>query len=264
MAAEAIRFHRAAIAGINLMTASTARSFPRHTHDQFGVGVVDSGGHASVSEHGPVKVGPGTLIFVNPGEVHDGHAIGGQNRRWRMIYFNPALLNSFLDEIDGHEYRDGAFGAAALTHESLRNSFDASFASILGTPMQSETALLKFVANLARSAVTRRRVLHPLTPSISHVRSRIDDDAAASLTLQDLAEQAGMSRYQLIRGFARELGLTPHAYILQQRIAIARRLILRGRELAEVAVLAGFYDQSHLNRCFVRQLGVTPRQYALG
>jgi AraC-like DNA-binding protein len=100
------------------------------------------------------------------------------------------------------------------------------------------------------------------TATIRRARERIDADPSARLSLTDLAGEVGLSRYQLLRGFARELGLTPHAYILQKRIALARRLIRGGRALAEAAAIAGFYDQSHLTRCFVRQFGVTPSRYA--
>jgi AraC-like DNA-binding protein len=100
------------------------------------------------------------------------------------------------------------------------------------------------------------------TPSVRRARSRIDADPAAPLTLADLAREAGVSRFQLLRGFARELGLTPHAYVLQQRIALARRLIRARVALPEVALNAGFCDQSHLHRCFLRQFGVTPGRYA--
>jgi AraC-like DNA-binding protein len=99
------------------------------------------------------------------------------------------------------------------------------------------------------------------TPDIGRARQRIDDDPASSLSLVDLARDSGVSRFQLLRAFARELGLTPHAYVMQRRLTRARRLILSGMTLADVAASCGFYDQSHLNRCFVRQFGVTPRRY---
>jgi hypothetical protein len=57
------------------------------------------------------------------------------------------------------------------------------------------------------------------TGCIRRARERSGADPAAPLTLGDLANEAGLSRYQLLRAFARELGLTPHAYILQRRIA---------------------------------------------
>jgi hypothetical protein len=52
---ECIRFHDLPVAGIDPMTASTARAFPKHTHDQYGIGVIDSGGHASWSGRGQVE-----------------------------------------------------------------------------------------------------------------------------------------------------------------------------------------------------------------
>jgi hypothetical protein len=82
---EQIRFHQFPLPGIDAMTATTSRSFPRHTHDQYGIGVIDSGGHASLSGRGQVEAGSGSLIFVNPGEVHDGRPIGGRPRGWRML-----------------------------------------------------------------------------------------------------------------------------------------------------------------------------------
>src|SRR5262245_47694355 len=86
---EFIHFHGFPIAGIDPMTATTARSFPRHTHDQYGIGHVDVGGHASWSGRGQVEAGPGNFISVNPGEVHDGRAIGERPRSWRILYFEP-------------------------------------------------------------------------------------------------------------------------------------------------------------------------------
>src|SRR5678816_1843208 len=83
---DAIAFHAFPLAGIDPMTASTARAFPRHTHDQYGIGVIDAGGHASWSGRGQVEAAPGHFISVNPGEVHDGRAIGGRPRTWRILY----------------------------------------------------------------------------------------------------------------------------------------------------------------------------------
>ena len=62
----------------------------------------------------------------------------------------------------------------------------------------------------------------------------------------------------LVRAFSREYGMPPHRYLTGRRVDLARRYLLDGHPPAEVATLAGFYDQSHLNRHFRRMLGVTP------
>jgi AraC-like DNA-binding protein len=90
---------------------------------------------------------------------------------------------------------------------------------------------------------------------------RFDGDAASPTRLTELAELAGISRFQLLRAFVREVGATPHAYLVQRRVFLARRLLAAGRPIVEAAMDAGFADQSHLTLAFVRQFGVTPGRY---
>ena len=261
-----VRFHRFPLPGIEPMTAATARSFPRHIHDQYGIGLVDSGGHASWSGLGQVEAGPGSFICVNPGEVHDGRAVGHEGRSWRILYFDPARMQCAYTEIYDSAQETFTFEAPVFTDRPLRQLFECAFkyatpSTQRANEMTCETAILQLAARLGRHSTARRRMEELPLPNIQRARTLIDDDPAAALTLSELAREAGLSRYQLIRGFARELELTPHAYIVQQRVALARRLLRAGHPLAEVATSAGFYDQSHLNRCFVRQFGVTPLRY---
>lgn len=264
---ESIRFHKFPLAGIDAMTAVTARTFPKHTHDQYGIGVIDSGGHASSSDRLQVEAGPGSLIFVNPGEVHDGRAIGGRVRSWRMLYFDPRVMQDSRADIFDDASTSFRFAAPVFEDESLRRIFDTAFAHAAQggasrDAMECETVMLRLAARLEVNSGAGRRSVRGPTASIRRVRDRIDADPSAQLTLVDLAGELGLSRYQLLRAFASDLGMTPHAYIIQRRVLLARRLIRAGRALAEAAIVAGFYDQSHLTRCFVRQFGVTPSRYA--
>jgi AraC-like DNA-binding protein len=88
-------------------------------------------------------------------------------------------------------------------------------------------------------------------------------DAAPEVptSLAELAGLSGVSRFQLLRGFAREIGTTPHAYLVQHKVRLARRLLATGRSPADAALQAGFADQSHMTRAFVRQFGITPGRY---
>jgi AraC-like DNA-binding protein len=263
---EHITYCKVALKGVDAMSASTARTFPRHTHDQYGIGVIDTGGHASISGRGQVEAAAGSLIFVNPGEVHDGRALGGRTRSWRMLYLEPAaMLAARTDVLEGTQVAP-TFAAPVFADDRLRHVFDAAFDDATryhedGQDMVAETAMLRLVAHLAVNLASQGRTDSESTASVRRVRERIDDDPAAPLTLTALAGEAGTSRYQLLRAFAREIGLTPHAYIIQQRLALARRLIRDGSALVDAAAAAGFSDQSHLTRAFARQFGVTPARY---
>src|SRR3546814_13524249 len=78
------------------------------------------------------------------------------------------------------------------------------------------------------------------------------------LTLTELAEAAGFSRFHFLRAFRREVGVTPHAYLTGRRIAAAKRLLDGDQALSEVALACGFYDQSHFSRSFKGCTGVPP------
>ena len=82
------------------------------------------------------------------------------------------------------------------------------------------------------------------------------------ISVDELAELVGLSRYYLTRAFCKEFGLPPHAYATQVRLLAAKRMLASGQSAATAAAAVGFYDQSHLNRLFKRAYGITPGAYA--
>jgi len=252
--------HRFPSIGVTAMELRSNHSFPRHTHDEYGIGVVLAGAQRSWSGVGWVESLSGDVITVNPGELHDGHPINGAVRHWRIIYLDPdALARRFVPdagreiEFVSPSLRDPDLGGwVNLLFDRLGNGADR-----LGI----EEILAHLVRRLAAPAA--RPEFHSRTCSVPvmKARSRIDDDPSGPLTLSELATLAGVSRYQIVRAFARELGTTPYAYVLQCRVRLARRLLVKGETLAAAAQLAGFADQSHMTRAFVRQLGISPGRY---
>ena len=82
------------------------------------------------------------------------------------------------------------------------------------------------------------------------------------LSLEELARQTGFSPYYFARLFRLTTGVSPHEFVLRQRVERAQ-LLLKEREvsLAQVATACGFADQSHLTQIFKRHVGLTPRAY---
>ena len=82
------------------------------------------------------------------------------------------------------------------------------------------------------------------------------------IKLTDLAAVAGMSQYHFSRLFKQSMGITPHQYLLKQRVEQAQQL-LKGTKLAiaEVALQCGFNSQSHLTKHFRATTGTTPSNY---
>ena len=101
-----------------------------------------------------------------------------------------------------------------------------------------------------------------LTPAVTRTRDALHERFAEEVPLEELSALAGMSKCHLVHLFHHEMGLPPHAYQIQLRVARARVLIAAGVPLAEVATMTGFADQSHLTRLFKRVVGMPPGQYA--
>jgi len=256
---EAVQ-HRTGYAGLEAMTYATARLFPRHSHEDYGVGLVAFGGHRSWSGLGAVEALPGDLIAVNPGEIHDGAPMRGEPRGWRMIYLKPSILVGLTEEAGGEpfEFARPSFGdrLAARAFGQLFGALTAPSADGLAV----EERLLRLFDRLAVRHRGRTRRPSP-PPPVARALERLDDAPAAKTTLAELAALAGTSRFQLVRAFSRRLGLTPHAYLVQRRLRLARELLRSGRTPAEAAAEAGFSDQSHMTRAFVRCYGVTPARF---
>jgi AraC family transcriptional regulator len=84
-----------------------------------------------------------------------------------------------------------------------------------------------------------------------------------SPTLEQMAAVVHLSPYHFARQFKAATGLPPHQYVIARRVERAQRLLRADGELglAEVALHAGFPDQSHFSFDFKRIVGVTPRQF---
>ncbi len=253
----------AVLPGVEAVEADTAFSFGRHMHDQFGIGLIDRGAQTSLSGRGMVEAGAGDVITVNPGEVHDGAPIGEGGRSWRMLYFEPRLLADLHHDMTEGRRREFVLCRPVVQDARSAAAFHALFGAMTERDAagEPEENLLLLLAHLAEDGLDRARP--PAIPKvIERAKSCMDDAPAAPVTLGALAQLCGLSRFQLLRSFTRATGLTPHAYLVQRRLHMARRIIRGGGDLAEAAAASGFADQSHMTRLFVRAYGMTPGRYA--
>lgn len=263
MAAEPL--HRCEVlaspfSGVFATVISSGRHYGRHSHGTFGFGVVDRGAHRSSSGRGTVDAYAGQVVTTNPGEVHDGRPLGAPSRTWGTVYLEPAVLASMLADAPAGDIAitrpvlvDAALqGATRRLLRTLRAWQQAQ----AGTLACEETLVHACGLLLARHSTRPAR--QEAAPDLAPVRQRLADELLVPPSLAQLAAQAGIGRFQLLRRFAAAYGCTPHAFVLQQRAERVRGLVRQGTSLADAAAAAGFADQSHMTRVFTRQFGFTP------
>lgn len=266
-------------AGVYATHIESARHFGRHWHAVYGVGLIEHGAQSSASGRGHVDAYAGDVIMCNPGEVHDGRPLGGPSRRWRMLYLEPAVIASMAADAPHATQAAGVELIYPVTQDGrLRTALQCLFGRLQrwdagegrsgADALACEESLVRACALLlhrhAVVPVTHARLSSssspssPTSPELQRARDHLAADLLAPPALTELAHTAGLSKFQLLRRFEKAFGLTPHAWLLQQRAERARSLIRGGGGLAQVAAACGFADQSHMTRLFARQFGFTP------
>ena len=248
--------------GVEVVSLVSARTFPRHAHDQFGLGVMRTGGHASWSARGTVEAGPGDVIAVSPEEMHDGAPVGAQ-RSWDIVYIDVGAVA----RLAGPEAARQEIGFGACQSAPLARGTTAAMEAITaGETREAEEALIDLLAQVLCPGGGEANAFVSALPSPAtlRVQERIADQPDAPPSVDEVAALMGMGRTGALRRFRRETGATPHAYAMQHRLRLARRALASGDAAAEVAAAFGFADQAHLTRAFARQFGLPPGRWRAG
>ena len=257
---SAIR-HPIIIPGIEAISIASDRTFPRHSHDEFGFGVVERGGQQSWSGRGWVEAKAGDVITVNPGELHDGIGREGSPRHWRMLFVSPHALTNLLGMPASKVDLESPVLRTPDTSRLVLAALNAAICDDADANGIEEALILASHGVIGSPELLRKGTSISLSRPVARVLEQIRFEADLPLALSDYATTSGLSRYQILRHFSAEVGATPHAYLVQHRVKIARRAIAVGASLADAALSAGFADQSHMTRAFARQIGISPGRY---
>jgi AraC-like DNA-binding protein len=103
---------------------------------------------------------------------------------------------------------------------------------------------------------------------VSRLKTYIATNIASAVSLEELAQLVRLSTSYFSTAFKASFGISPHNYVIRQRVAFAKhRMISTDAPLSEIALDCGLSDQAHLSRVFRRVTGTTPstwRRYAAG
>lgn len=253
--------------GVHGVQTDSARHFGRHWHGSFGIGLLERGAQHSASGRGAVQAFAGDLITSNPGEVHDGRPLGDDSRRWQMVHLDPEVIAAMAAPGQGRfevewtrpVIQDAPLRAALQRLLGRMARWSAGQAATDADRLACEESLVQTCGLLLSRHSTAAPAKEGADGALmARVRERLADAVLDAPALTELAALAGLSKFQLLRRFNQAYGLPPHAWLLQQRVERARRLIRDGEDLATAALASGFADQSHMTRLFGRHFGFTP------
>jgi AraC-like DNA-binding protein len=97
---------------------------------------------------------------------------------------------------------------------------------------------------------------------LRRIREYIDGNIDQRISVELLAGLANLSICYFVRAFKQSMGVTPHDYLIRQRVERTKQLLSDSdMPLSEIALVAGFADQSHFSRRFRQHVGMSPRDY---
>jgi AraC-like DNA-binding protein len=254
------------LAGIEALHARfVEHAYRPHSHPTWTVAVMQRGAARFSLDATQQRAGQGELFVLEPEAVHTGMAAVPEGWAYQVLYIEPAILHEWAE-------RDAPAPRAArwvvFRDVALHRALERAHATLIREPagaLAIEEAVLDAVAAL-------RPHLRPGPPerahdgaehaAVRHARAHLRERWDQRVTLAELSAVAGLSRFELVRRFREQAGITPHAFQTNLRIQEARSRLAAGAPPALVAADCGFADQPHLNRVFKRAVGVTPGRYA--
>lgn len=254
--------------GIEVIRAHfEGHAYDPHWHDSYLIGFTEQGVQQFHCRRALFSSVPGQTFFLEPGDIHDGHAPTPGGFTYSTLYLEPAWLQRALPALFEQAPDDCLPGVPRTQPD------DPGLLPCIANALQAlsdneprivrDAALDALLERISRSLHWRQQL--PGNPQIPSVALRARDYLHAhfheNIGLDELARVCGVDRFRLCRAFKAAFGIAPHGYLIQLRLVRARRLLALGTTPADVASDLGFADQSHLGRWFRRANGVTPGAY---
>ncbi|MCG3211039.1 MAG: HTH-type transcriptional activator RhaS [Anaerolineae bacterium] len=244
-------------------------SFAPHAHEGFAIGVINRGAITTSYRREQVDMPAGTIIVINPGELHTGAPGSEQGWTYRMFYLPAGKLQQLASDLAGAP-RDVPFFPGPVIFDNtlayLLTNIHMTFEAQINPVVERESLFWWLMAELILRHADDPPPLCEVKQAqnyVARVQDYIESHYSDDVSLQQLAGLVNLNPCYLLRLFTQTVGLPPHAYLNQVRIRQAKRLLAGGCAIAEAAQQTGFSDQSHMTKRFKRVYGITPGQYLL-
>ncbi|SIT41156.1 Putative transcription regulator, AraC family [Paraburkholderia ribeironis] len=234
------------------------KAYAMHRHDTYAIGRTLAGVQSFNYRRSRRDSLPGNTIVLHPDEAHDGQAGTGEGFRYRMIYVEPAffqdvLAGRALPFLEGGVTTDPRIAAAT---ETLLQRVGHTL-----EPLEQSDALAELAHALAAVAGMPQARGKGDYFAARRARDYLHANFTRVVTLEEVETATGRDRWSLSHDFRTFYGTSPHRYLTMRRLDAVRRMLLSGTSLASAAADAGFADQSHMTRHFLKTFGLTPGRW---
>lgn len=233
-------------------------AYAMHRHDTYAIGRTLAGVQSFNYRGSRRDSLPGNTVVLHPDEAHDGQAGTREGFRYRMIYVEPAL---FQDVLGG---RALPFVEGGVTNDPRMAAATETLLQRVGEtlePLEQSEALAELAHALAATAGMPRSRGKGDFLAARRARDYLHANFTRTVTLDEVEAVTGRDRWSLSHDFRTFYGTSPYRYLTMRRLDAVRSLLLSGTSLANAAANAGFADQSHMTRHFLKTFGHPPGRW---
>lgn len=244
-------------AGITVLSASfTDFSYKKHSHEEYALGVTLRGiQEYNLDGNFQASHKNGVMLF-NPEQPHDGRAHDKTGIDYVMIYIKPKLFLEILEKKDIVYFSSPIIYDYELEQRILNiaNAVliekDKALCSELLLSLSDNFIQADLFINHKKENARIRKAKEMIHSNIENV-----------LKLDDICKEIGMSKFQFIRLFKANIGISPYQYFLNCKVEYAKQSLEKNKDIYSAVAECGFVDLAHLNRNFKRMYGITAFAY---
>ena len=228
----------------------------RNCMDYFMLAVVDSGGMFFRYNGMEFEVHAGETILLDCRLPHTYGAVGGVS--FRYIYFRGGSSEEYYRLLAGER---GYFVRPARSVE-VQSAVQSIFALVTDTTYDEHRISAQLYRILAELAVQDGRKESVQNTAVLRAIAFMEHHFSEKLSIEQIADQVNLSEYYFSRLFRRCTSMSPHAYLVNLRITMARQLLSVSQKSVErVAEECGFHSTTNFIRSFREHVGCTPKQF---
>lgn len=258
-----IRYSTVPLEGVRILSCHGHHNFPKHLHDGYVLWLNSHSGESYSVQGSTHLLQQGSISIIEPGMIHTNHSVGMHSSHLRSFYLSEKWVQDLYRTITQKEH------VHYLCTTEIKDMTLWQDLIALHNRLQSATEKLEMDSCLLTVFTDIFKRLGHSTPRpvtnernrITRIKEYMSAHLGNSITLDEIAEEAGCSTFHLIRIFRDTMHITPHAYLVQLRLERARHHLDQGKSIADSTYLAGFTDQCHLTRKFKIRYGITPGKY---
>ena len=205
----------------------------------------------------------GTCMLIDARNLHEYHAVG-DGWEFKYLHFWGAMSEKYISYIEEHSepvfrlFEDELSQVVRTLDRILSMTEDAIISDYPGISRLIYTLIMLRLSHDNNKNSIESTGINAMSEALAYIRQNY----AQSISTEDIAQAINLSRSYMSELFKHTYGISPHEYVIQFRLSVAKNMLLNtALSITEIAEKSGFRDIFSFSRIFKREIGISPAQY---